>query len=80
MHSLSNPLEFILASSKGTGRNGVSNERGTNFHCSNWCNIRGAGVGTLHTATIPADTKVTIPADTKVDIFACARCSEAVYT
>jgi len=40
----------------------VSNERGTNFHCSNWCNIRGAGVGTLPTTTIPADTNGVVDA------------------
>ena len=30
-----------------TGRNGVDDERQS---CSNWCNVRGAGVGHLPTA------------------------------
>ena len=31
-----------------TGRNGVANERSD---CSNWCNIRGAGIGSRPTTS-----------------------------
>lgn len=38
-----------------TGRNGVTDERQS---CSNWCNIRGAGVGALPTANVSAPAVV----------------------